>query len=78
MPQSADSSRFNKKNNNLTYVETTKQEVFLRSWYRGSISRQEAEGLLLKQIGGRPIYVDGMFLVRDSQATPGELSLSVK
>ena len=49
-------------------------------WYRGSISRNDTENLLLKRLpsNGRYLYDDGMFLIRDSQTTPGELSVSVK
>ncbi|KAH7732000.1 sex muscle abnormal protein 5 [Aphelenchoides avenae] len=43
------------------------------SWYLGSISRSDAEQLLLK-----PGNQDGAFLVRRSESTPGEFSISVR
>ncbi|KAL3116675.1 hypothetical protein niasHT_000753 [Heterodera trifolii] len=43
------------------------------SWYLGSISRSDSELLLLKN--GNP---DGAFLVRRSESTPGEFSISVR
>jgi len=43
------------------------------SWYLGNITRNDAESLLLKP--GNP---DGAFLVRRSESTPGEFSISVR
>lgn len=43
------------------------------SWYLGNITRNDAEALLLKD--GNP---DGAFLVRMSESTPGEFSISVR
>lgn len=43
-----------------------------RRWYAGRISRQLAEEQLLKRK-----YL-GAFLIRDSESTPGEFSISVK
>lgn len=45
---------------------------FLSSWYHGRITRNKAEELLLKQ------PIDGAFLIRESESTPGDFSLSVK
>lgn len=42
------------------------------SWYLGKISRIDAENLLLRQ------RHEGVFLVRASESTPGDFSLSVK
>ena len=42
------------------------------SWYHGRITRNKAEELLLKQ------PIDGAFLIRESESTPGDFSLSVK
>ncbi|NXA34359.1 SRMS kinase, partial [Eudromia elegans] len=44
-----------------------------RPWYFGKISRSEAEQLLLS-----PPNQDGSFLVRDSESSKGEYSLSVR
>ncbi|XP_031554222.1 growth factor receptor-bound protein 2-like [Actinia tenebrosa] len=42
------------------------------NWYHGKISRKNAEHLLMKQ------KFDGAFLIRESESTPGDFSLSVK
>lgn len=42
-------------------------------WYHGKISRIKAEQML-----SNPSYPDGAFLVRDSEGTPGDFSISVK
>jgi len=44
----------------------------LSSWYHGRITRNKAEEQLLKQ------PIDGAFLIRESESTPGDFSLSVK
>jgi growth factor receptor-binding protein 2 len=43
------------------------------TWYMGSISRIDAERLLLQEDNA-----DGSFLVRKSESTPGEFSISVR
>ena len=43
------------------------------SWYLGIITRSDAEALLMK-----PGNTDGAFLVRRSESTPGEFSISVR
>ncbi|KAI6174189.1 Sex muscle abnormal protein 5 [Aphelenchoides besseyi] len=43
------------------------------SWYLGNISRVDAERLLLQEDNA-----DGSFLVRKSESTPGEFSISVR
>lgn len=43
------------------------------SWYLGNITRSDAESLLMK-----PGNTDGAFLVRMSESTPGEFSISVR
>ena len=44
----------------------------MSSWYHGRITRNKAEEQLLKQ------PIDGAFLIRESESTPGDFSLSVK
>jgi len=46
----------------------------------GRISRQDAEALLLEKDDGSSDFIqkDGAFLVRPSESSPGEFSLSVK
>lgn len=46
--------------------------LYLCSWYRGRITRAKAEEIL----GHQPH--DGAFLIRESESTPGDFSLSVK
>ena len=46
--------------------------MFFR-WYLGKISRVRAEQILMK--GDQP---DGSFLIRDSESTPRDFSLSVR
>ena len=41
-------------------------------WYSGRITRKKAEDLLKGQ------RVNGAFLIRESESTPGDFSLSVK
>ena len=50
-----------------TYIEMQGHE-----WYRGRITRAQAVELLLMQPH------DGAFLIRESESTPGDFSLSVK
>ena len=45
--------------------------VLLR-WYSGRITRKKAEDLLKNQ------KMNGAFLIRESESTPGDFSLSVK
>ncbi|XP_068672974.1 growth factor receptor-bound protein 2-like [Montipora capricornis] len=42
------------------------------SWYHGKITRKQAEEALLQ------IQCEGAFLIRESESTPGEFSLSVR
>ncbi|XP_022780261.1 growth factor receptor-bound protein 2-like [Stylophora pistillata] len=42
------------------------------SWFHGKITRAKSEELLLKQ------KFDGAFLIRESESTPGDFSLSVR
>lgn len=56
---------------NIQYdVELTDELVFCR-WFVGGISRQAAENRL------RPLEC-GAFLIRESESTPGEFSVSVR
>ncbi|XP_071953306.1 growth factor receptor-bound protein 2-like [Antedon mediterranea] len=41
-------------------------------WYKGKITRRNAEDTLISQ------QFDGAFLIRESESTPGDFSLSVK
>lgn len=43
------------------------------SWYLGNITRNDSESLLIKSGN-----TDGAFLVRMSESTPGEFSISVR
>lgn len=48
-------------------------------WYVSRIARQDAENMLLeKGSDGEYIQRDGAFLIRPSESTPGDFSLSVK
>ena len=53
---------------------------FVGRWYVSHISRQDAENMLLEKNTQSTGYMqrDGAFLVRPSESTPGEFSLSVK
>nr|CAB3250834.1 protein enhancer of sevenless 2B [Phallusia mammillata] len=48
-------------------------ELKPHDWYYGKISRIKAEQTLNKQV-----YPDGAFLIRESESSPGDFSLSVK
>ncbi|KAF6036275.1 drk [Bugula neritina] len=49
------------------------------AWYHGKIKRANCELLLLKKYpNGSCIQPDGAFVVRLSESTPGDFSLSVK
>uniref|UniRef100_H2YNL4 Growth factor receptor-bound protein 2 n=1 Tax=Ciona savignyi TaxID=51511 RepID=H2YNL4_CIOSA len=48
-------------------------ELQTHDWYHGKISRVKAEQSLNK-----PHYPDGAFLIRESESSPGDFSLSVK
>jgi len=48
------------------------------AWYHGKIKRANCELVLLKKAGGSYIQPDGAFIVRLSESTPGDFSLSVK
>ena len=55
--------------------------VFGGSWYVNRISRGEAESMLLERNTGcndEYIQKDGAFLIRPSESSPGDFSLSVK
>jgi len=47
-------------------------------WFCGSISRVEAEKILLERDAPRIQQPDGAFLVRMCESSPGDFSLSVK
>ncbi|XP_065826155.1 growth factor receptor-bound protein 2-like [Oscarella lobularis] len=54
------------------FVPSTYIEMRAHKWYRSKMTRGKAEETLLKQ------KMDGAFLVRDSESTPGDFSLSVR
>lgn len=61
------------------WVPTNYIEMKPHPWYVNRISRVEAESMLLERSpGGDYIQKDGAFLIRPSESSPGEFSLSVK
>ncbi|CAB4002121.1 growth factor receptor-bound 2 [Paramuricea clavata] len=54
------------------FIPATYIEMRPHDWYHGKISRNDAEELLKKQTH------DGAFLIRDSERSPGDFSLSVR
>ncbi|OWF47608.1 Growth factor receptor-bound protein 2 [Mizuhopecten yessoensis] len=52
----------------MNYIQMTPHK-----WYKGKISRKKAEEILLKDH-----YPDGNFLLRDSESSPGDFSLSIR
>ncbi|KAL7890781.1 hypothetical protein AOLI_G00002570 [Acnodon oligacanthus] len=55
----------------LGFVPKNYIRLNIPSWYQENISRKEAESILISQ----PI---GAFMIRDSQSSPGDLSISVR
>ena len=54
-------------------------ECFFFSWYKGKMSRTEAEAFLMRtEASGRFVYQDGTFVVRDCESDKNQFSLSVK
>lgn len=52
---------------------------FLKRWFKGRITREESEELLLKRDKTNQFkHVDGAFLLRHSENSPEEFSASVK
>jgi len=60
-------------NGNEGLIPSNYIRMMEHSWYLGNISRSDAEALLMK-----PGNTDGAFLVRRSESTPGEFSISVR
>lgn len=61
------------------YVPSNYIEMKPHPWYVSRINRMDAEAMLLEHNPqGGYIQRDGAFLVRPSESTPGEFSLSVK
>jgi len=60
-------------NGQIGYVPKNRVELKPNNWYQGRLTRRDAENILL----GAHI-ADGAFLVRDSESTPGDFSLSVR
>ncbi|XP_046855317.1 growth factor receptor-bound protein 2-like [Xenia sp. Carnegie-2017] len=54
------------------YIPATYIEMKPHQWYHGKISRSSAEELLMRQ------NIDGVFLIRESERSPGDFSLSVR
>lgn len=52
--------------------------IIFHRWYVSKISRAQAEDLLLEKEGNHYKQKDGSFLVRNSESSPGDFSLSVK
>ncbi|CAF4835301.1 unnamed protein product, partial [Rotaria sp. Silwood2] len=62
------------------YVPKTYIEMDSHPWFHGSITRVEAETILLQKDPNTQRYyqLDGAFLVRMCESSPGDFSLSVK
>ena len=60
------------------YETCTSHSSFSHRWYVSKISRAQAEDLLLEKEGNHYKQKDGSFLVRNSESSPGDFSLSVK
>jgi len=60
-------------NGQIGYVPKNRIDLKPSHWYRGRLTRRDAENMLLQQG-----MHDGAFLVRDSESTPGDFSLSVR
>lgn len=60
-------------NGQIGYVPKNRVQRTAVRWYMGLVSRNEAERMLMARN-----LPDGSFLVRDSESTPGDFSLSVK
>jgi len=60
-------------NGNEGLIPSNYIRMMEHSWYLGNITRGDAEALLMK-----PTNTDGAFLVRRSESTPGEFSISVR
>ena len=54
--------------------------IILKSWFKGRITRKEADELLLKRdkLSNTFKHVDGAFLIRHSENSPEDFSASVK
>jgi len=60
-------------NGQIGYVPKNRIDLRPSHWYKGRLTRRDAENILL-----HPSMGDGAFLVRDSESTPGDFSLSVR
>jgi len=60
------------------YIPSNYIELRPHPWYVSRINRQEAEAMLLEKNEQGQSQRDGAFIVRPSESTPGEFSLSVK
>ncbi|CAF3909400.1 unnamed protein product, partial [Rotaria sordida] len=62
------------------YIPKTYIEMVPHPWFHGSITRVDAEKILLQKDSNIPRYQqpDGAFLVRMCESSPGDFSLSVK
>jgi growth factor receptor-binding protein 2 len=61
------------------YIPSNYMEMKANPWYVPKLGRVEAESMLLEKDGqGLLCHEDGCFLVRPSESSPGDFSLSVK
>ncbi|XP_064620610.1 growth factor receptor-bound protein 2-like [Lineus longissimus] len=61
------------------YVPSNYIELSANPWFISGVTRADAEIILSqKALDGHPIHRDGAFLVRQSETSPGEFSLSVR
>ncbi|KAL8616978.1 hypothetical protein ACOMHN_041896 [Nucella lapillus] len=61
------------------YIPSTYIQMEKHDWYKGKMSRTEAEALLMRSDDtGRNVYPDGAFVVRDCESDKNQFSLSVK
>lgn len=61
------------------YVPSTYIQLEPHDWYKGKMSRQEAESFLMRtNASGRHVYADGTFIIRDCESDKNQFSLSVK
>lgn len=61
------------------YIPSNYIEMKMHPWYVSRITRQDAEAMLLERSESADyLQKDGAFLVRPSESSPGDFSLSVK
>lgn len=63
----------------IGHVPSTYIKMDYHDWYKGKMSRTEAEQQLMRTDStGRHVYIDGSFLIRDCESDKNQFSLSVK